>query len=38
MPWFVLSLIVVLGVTIESRPPVLAAVHSLIEHVVTILS
>ena len=38
MPWFVLSLIVVVGVTIESRPQVLAAVHSLIEHVVVILS
>ena len=38
MPWFVLSLIVVVGVTIESRPQVLAAVHSLIEHIVAILS
>ena len=38
MPWFVLSLIVVAGVTIESRPQVLAAVHTLIEHVVTVLS
>ena len=38
MPWFVLSLIVVLGVTTESQPQVLAAVHSLIEHVVVILS
>jgi len=38
MPWFVLSLIVVVGVTIESRPQVLAAVHSLIEHVVALLS
>jgi len=38
MPWFVFGLIVALGVTIESRPQVLAAVHSLVEHVVTILS
>ena len=29
VPWFVLTLIVVVGVTIESRPQVLAAVHSL---------
>jgi hypothetical protein len=38
MPWFVLSLIVMAGVMIESRPQVLAAVHSLIEHVVAVLS
>lgn len=38
IPWMVLSLIVVVGVTIESRPQVLAAVHSLVEHVVVILS
>jgi len=38
VPWFVLSLIVVVGVTIESRPQVLAAVHGLVEHVVVVLS
>ena len=34
VPWFVLTLIVVVGVTIESRPQVLAAVHHFVEHVV----
>lgn len=38
VPWFVLTLIVVVGVTIESRPQVLAAVHHFVEHVVFILS
>jgi len=38
VPWIVLSLIVVIGVTIESRPHVLAAVHSFVEHVVVVLS
>ncbi len=38
VPWFVLSLIVVVGVTIESRPQVLAAVHHLVEQVVVVLS
>ncbi|HET6978432.1 MAG TPA: M56 family metallopeptidase [Pyrinomonadaceae bacterium] len=38
LPWLSLALIVVVGVTIESRPQVLASVHSLIEHVVVILS
>ena len=38
VPWFVLSLIVVIGVTIESRPQVLAAVHHLVENVVVVLS
>ena len=38
VPWFVLSLIVVIGVTIESRPQALAAVHSFVEHVVVVLS
>jgi Zn-dependent protease with chaperone function len=37
-PWLVLSLIVVVGVTIESRPQVLAAVHDFVEHVVAVLS
>ena len=37
-PWFVLSLIVVIGVTIESRPQVLAAVHHFVEQVVVVLS
>ena len=38
MPWRVLAVIVMLGVTIESRPQVLAGVHSLVEHVVVLLS
>ena len=38
VPWLVLALIVVVGVTIESRPQVLATVHSFVEHVVVILS
>lgn len=38
VPWFVLALIVVVGVTIESRPQVLATVHDFVEHVVAVLS
>lgn len=38
LPWFVLSLIVMIGLTIESRPQVLAAVHNFVEHVVVVLS
>ncbi|HEU4511428.1 MAG TPA: M56 family metallopeptidase [Pyrinomonadaceae bacterium] len=38
VPWFVLALIVVAGVTIESRPQVLATVHNFVEHVVAVLS
>jgi Zn-dependent protease with chaperone function len=38
MPWLFLSFIVVLGLTIESRPQVLVGVHSFIEHVVAFLS
>lgn len=38
VPWLVLALIVVVGVTIESRPQVLAAVHHFVEHVVVVLS
>jgi Zn-dependent protease with chaperone function len=38
VPWFVLGLIVVIGVTIESRPQVLASVHHLVEQVVVVLS
>ena len=38
VPWFVLSLIVVIGVTIESRPQVLASVHHLVEQIVVVLS
>ncbi len=37
-PWLILIFIVVVGLTIESRPQVLASVHSFIEHVVVILS
>ncbi len=38
VPWLVLSLIVAVGVTIESRPQVLATVHNFVEHVVAVLS
>lgn len=38
VPWLVLALFVVVGVTIESRPQVLAAVHEFVEHVVVVLS
>jgi len=38
LPWLVLALIVVVGVTIESRPQVLASVHAFVENVVVILS
>jgi Zn-dependent protease with chaperone function len=38
VPWFVLSLIVVVGVIIESRPEVLASVHHFVEQVVVVLS
>jgi Zn-dependent protease with chaperone function len=37
-PWLMMMAIVALGLTIETRPHVLASVHSLIEHVVVILS
>ena len=38
VPWLVLGLIVVIGVTIESRPQVLASVHHFVEQVVVVLS
>jgi len=38
IPWFVLTLVVVISVTIESRPQVLASVHVFVEHVVAFLS
>ena len=38
VPWLVLTLVVVISVTIESRPQVLAAVHYFVEHVVAFLS
>jgi len=38
VPWFVLTLMVVVAVTIESRPQVLAGVHHLVEQVVIVLS
>ena len=38
VPWFVLAFVVVAGVTLESRPQVLAAVHHLVENVVVVLS
>ena len=34
LPWLVLALIVMISVTIEGRPQVLASVHNLVEHVV----
>jgi len=38
VPWLVLTLVIVISVTIESRPQVLATVHYFVEHVVAILS
>ena len=38
VPWIVLVLVVVAGVTLESRPQVLAAVHHFVEDVVVVLS
>ena len=38
VPWLVLAFVVVTGVTIESRPQVLAAVHHFVENVVVVLS
>src|ERR1051326_1858423 len=38
VPWLVLTLMVVVAVTIESRPQVLAGVHHLVEQVVVVLS
>jgi Zn-dependent protease with chaperone function len=38
MPWLVLTALVVTGVSIESRPQVLAAVHTFLEQVVSFLS
>jgi Zn-dependent protease with chaperone function len=38
MPWLLLMTVLVVGLTIESRPQVLALVHSFIEHVVAFLS
>lgn len=38
IPWFVLAVVVVVSVTIESRPQVLAAVHQFVEHVVAFLT
>jgi Zn-dependent protease with chaperone function len=38
VPWIVLAVIIVVSVTIESRPQVLASVHHLIEHFVGVLS
>jgi len=38
IPWSVLTLIVIVSVSIESRPQVLASVHQFVEHVVAFLS
>lgn len=38
IPWLVLTVVVIVSVTIESRPQVLAAVHQFVEHVVAFLS
>ena len=38
VPWSVLTIVVVLSVTIESRPQVLASVHEFVEHIVAFLS
>ena len=37
-PWLLLLFVVIVGLTIESRPQVLASVHLFIEHIVVILS
>lgn len=38
IPWFVLTVVVIVSVSIESRPQVLATVHQFVEHVVAFLS
>ena len=38
VPWLVLTSLVVIAITIESRPQVLAGVHHLVEQVVVVLS
>ena len=38
IPWLVLTVVVILSITIESRPQVLSAVHQFVEHVVAFLS
>ena len=38
VPWIVLASVVAVGVTLESRPQVLAAVHHFVENVVVVLS
>jgi Zn-dependent protease with chaperone function len=38
IPWLVLTAIVVVSISIESRPQVLASVHQFVEHVVAFLS
>jgi len=38
MPWLVLTAVIITGVSIESRPQVLAAVHAFLEQVVKFLS
>jgi hypothetical protein len=38
LPWLALTAFVVIAVLVESRPQVLAAVHSVLEQIVRILS
>jgi hypothetical protein len=38
VPWLVPAATVVISVTIESRPQVLATVHEFVEHIVAVLS
>ena len=38
LPWMVLTVLVVVSISIESRPQVLAVVHGFVEHVVRFLS
>ena len=38
IPWSVLTVIIVISISIESRPQVLATVHQFVEHVVAFLS
>ena len=38
IPWSILTVIIVISISIESRPQVLASVHQFVEHVVAFLS
>jgi hypothetical protein len=38
MPWLALAALVIAGISVESRPQVLAAVHAFVEQIVKFLS